>query len=234
MSVSLLIGPLCLDNCHIRVERGHHCHFSIPIGAFNKLNLLINTWHVRAKVASQREEREASCSGNVAPYHAIMGVFFKFKWSGNVFFDGTTKAMQWANAGVAQVAEHHLPRYACRHHLIVDQVRRHPNQRQVAAVLANDLMSSGKTDEGSKAFNSNRHPVMDILGDRLFQRESFICHIRLTTISGENTLNLVTVFSFAFAPSAASAFGSSFAARERPFRSINSAIASARWESWML
>ena len=87
--------------------------------------------------------------------------------------------MQWANAGVAQVAEHHLARYACRDHLIVDQIRRHPNQRQVAQVLANDLMSSGKTDEGSKAFYGNRHPVMDILGDRLFQRESFICHIRL-------------------------------------------------------
>src|SRR2546421_11926598 len=194
MSVPLLIGPLCLDNCHIGVEWGHHCHFSIPIGAFNKLNLLINTWHVRAKVASQREEREASCSGNVAPYHAIMGVFFKFKGSGNAFFDGTTKAMQWANAGDAQVAEHHLPRYACRHHLIIDQVRRHPNQRQVAAVLANDLMSSGKTDEGSKAFYGNRHPVMDILGDRLFQRESFICHIRLAFTTRVGMLTSVDHF----------------------------------------
>jgi len=81
-----------------------------------------------------------------------VGVFFKFKGSGKTFFDGTTKAMQWANAGIAQVAEHQLARYACRDHLIVDQVRRHPNQRQVAQVLANDLMSSGKTDESSKAF----------------------------------------------------------------------------------
>src|SRR5438105_4550426 len=195
MSVSLLIGSLCLDNCHIRVERGHHGHFAIPIGAFDKLNLLINTGHVGAKVAAQREEREASCSSHVAPHHAIMGVLLKLKWSGNALFDGTTQAMQWANTGVAQVAEHHLARYACRDHLIVDQVRRHPNQCQVAAVLTYDLMASGKTDEGSKAFNSNRHAVMDILGDRLFQRESFICHIRLTIISGESTLNLVSVFS---------------------------------------
>ena len=57
MSVPLLIGSLCLDNCHIWVEWGHHGHFSIAIGALDNLNLVIDTGHIGAEVALQREER---------------------------------------------------------------------------------------------------------------------------------------------------------------------------------
>ena len=105
-----------------------------------------------------------------------MGVLFDLKRPRDPLFNGAAQAMQRANARVAQITEHQCACYARRNHLVIDHVRRHANQRQIAASLADDLVSGGKADESGKAFNRHRQVILDILGNRFFQGETFIYH----------------------------------------------------------
>ena len=63
---------------------------------------------------------------------------------GQPFSTASRKPMQRADAGIAAPGEHELVDAAHADELVVDQVRRHADQRQALALLADHLVAGGE------------------------------------------------------------------------------------------
>jgi hypothetical protein len=83
--------------------------------------------------------------------------------------DGVAEPVQRADARVAAPAEHQPAGHAHADHLLVDQVRGHPDQREVAALLADHLLPGQRRDEVGEALEGQHVAVVDQAGDRLAQ-----------------------------------------------------------------
>ena len=73
--------------------------------------------------------------------------------------------MQGADTRIATPGEHHLLDGAGADQLVVDQVRRHAHQRQLLAVLADGLVTSGVGDQVREALERGRIAVANHLLD---------------------------------------------------------------------
>src|SRR5262249_34296861 len=58
-------------------------------------------------------------------------------------------------------------------HLVVDQVGRHADERQLAFLLADDLVPGGERDQVGEALQGDRHAILNVGGDRVVQRQEF-------------------------------------------------------------
>ena len=75
--------------------------------------------------------------------------------------DRVAEAVQRPDAGVAAVGEDELARGAHADHLVIEDVRRHPDQLEVAAPLAQDLVAGGERDQVGEALEGDRVAVVD-------------------------------------------------------------------------
>ena len=75
--------------------------------------------------------------------------------------DRVAQPVQRADAGIAAPGEHQLVGAAHADQLVVDQVRRHADQRQVLAALADDLVPGRERDEMGEAFHGDGVAVPD-------------------------------------------------------------------------
>ena len=80
------------------------------------------------------------------------------------------QAVQRTDAGIAAPREDQLGRAAHADHLVVDQVGGHPDEREVAPPLPDDLVTGGKRDEVREALHDQRVAVVHDLGDAFGQR----------------------------------------------------------------
>src|SRR3954451_16570498 len=89
--------------------------------------------------------------------------------------------MQRANPGVAAVREDELRRAADTHHLVVQDVRRHPDQLEILPALADHLVPSGERDQMREPLHRKRCTIGDELGNSFLQYDdlsheySFFC-----------------------------------------------------------
>jgi len=79
--------------------------------------------------------------------------------------DGIPEAMQRADARVASPGENQLLRAAGANQLVVEEIRRHPNQRQVADALTDDLVARRERNEMREALECDPMPRPDHLPD---------------------------------------------------------------------
>ena len=107
---------------------------------------------VGAGVAAQHRERQARGAGHVAVGHAGVAVLLELQRRRPAVLDRVAQPVQRADAGVAAPGEHQPAGAAHPDQLVVDDVRRHPHQRQVAAPLADDLVAGGERDQVGEAF----------------------------------------------------------------------------------
>jgi hypothetical protein len=84
--------------------------------------------------------------------------------------DGVAQAVEGADAGVAAPREDQPASAAHADQLVVDQVRRHPHELEVAAALADDLVAGRKRDQVGEALQRDRVAVVDERGDRVVER----------------------------------------------------------------
>ena len=77
--------------------------------------------------------------------------------------------MQRSHAGIAAPGENQLRCAARADQLIVDQIRRHPDQRQIAPPLADDFVPGGKGNQVREAFQRHDIAVANHFLDRLFE-----------------------------------------------------------------
>jgi hypothetical protein len=83
--------------------------------------------------------------------------------------DCVPEAVQRADAGVAAVGEDQLARTSHADQLVVDQVRRHAHERQLAPTLTDQLVPGGERDQVREALERDGHAVPHVLGDRIAQ-----------------------------------------------------------------
>ena len=75
--------------------------------------------------------------------------------------------MKRADTWVAQPAEDQLARDAGGDHLVVNQVRCQPAEREIPPPLADDLVASGEADEMGEALDRDGISVAYQLGNRV-------------------------------------------------------------------
>src|SRR5690349_5108178 len=81
-----------------------------------------------------------------------MVVLFDRKRRGPVILYSIPQPMQRADSRVATPGKDKLRSASRSDQLIVDQVRSHPNQREIATSLADNLVTGGKGNEVRKSF----------------------------------------------------------------------------------
>ena len=81
--------------------------------------------------------------------------------------DGVAQPVQRADAGIAAPGEREPARAAHADHLVVDQVRRHAHEVQVATTLPDDLVPGRERDQVREAFERDAGAVAHVRGDRL-------------------------------------------------------------------
>ena len=81
--------------------------------------------------------------------------------------DGVAEAVEGADVRVAAPGEDELASAAHPYHLLIDQVRRHPDQDQIPPLLTDDLVRAAGRDEVREALKGDRIAVTHQLRDRL-------------------------------------------------------------------
>ena len=122
---------------------------------------------VGLEVGAQREEGQVHGARRVAPDHAEVAVLLHLEWGGIVVLDPPTDGVQATDARIAEPAEDELAGHAGADHLVVDDVRRHARQRQVALPLADDLVAGREADEVREALDGHGVAVADQVRDRV-------------------------------------------------------------------
>ncbi len=108
-------------------------------------------------------------AGSVSGRHTGMRVFFERERSGPALLHRIAQPMQRADARIAAPGENQLRRAARADQLIVDQIRRHADQRQIAAPLTDDLVPRGERNQVCEAFQSHHITVANHFLDGLFE-----------------------------------------------------------------
>ena len=81
--------------------------------------------------------------------------------------DRIPQPAQQPHARIARIGEYKPPRHAHADHLVVDDIGRHTDQRQVPEPLADRFMRGGMGNEMREAFERDARPVGEVAGDRI-------------------------------------------------------------------
>ena len=117
---------------------------------------------VGARVPAQHGERQPGRAGDVAVGHARRGCAPRAR-SGRrpAVLHRVADAVQRTDAGVAAPREDQLRGAARTDELVVDDVRRHADQRQITAPLADDLVPGRERDQMGEALQRHGVAVVD-------------------------------------------------------------------------
>ena len=126
---------------------------------------------VGARVAAQNAERQVRGPGRIGRGHARMRVLLELERHRPVVLDRIAQAMQRADARIAAPGEDELARTAHADQLVVDDVGRHPHERQLTAPLPDQLLACRIRDEVREALERHHVAVAHELGDGFTQRD---------------------------------------------------------------
>ena len=139
-------------------------------------------WEVGADVAAEHAERETRRAGHVAHRHPGVAVLFDLERRRPAVLDCVAEAVERTDAGIAAPREHELAGAAGSDQLVVDEIGRHPHQRQVTPALADDLVARRVRDEVGEALEGDGVAVVDVGRDGAGERLDR-CHSELHRIN---------------------------------------------------
>jgi hypothetical protein len=93
-----------------------------------------------------------------------MFVLVDFEGAWPAFFDGVAKTVQRAHAGVSAPGKDQLRGAAHPDHLIVNDVGRHSDEREIAPSLADDFVTGSAGRQMGKAFERDLIAVVNKFG----------------------------------------------------------------------
>jgi hypothetical protein len=93
-------------------------------------------------------------------------MFFERERTGPGILDRIAQTMQRADAGISAPRKDKLFGAAHSDELVVDQIRRHPDERQPLAPLADRFVGCGKRNQMCEALHGDAVAVMQMLPDR--------------------------------------------------------------------
>ena len=76
-------------------------------------------------------------------------------------FHRVAQAMERAHAGITAPGKHQLRGAAGTDQLVVNEIRRHPNEREIATALADHFVTRGKRDQMGKALHGDGIAVVN-------------------------------------------------------------------------
>jgi hypothetical protein len=104
---------------------------------------------------------DAGGAGHVAVGHPGVAVFLYLQRDRPGMLDRVAEPVQRADTGIAAPGEDQLARAARADELVIDQVRRHPDQRQVTAPLPDHLLPGGERDQVREPLHRDRVAIVD-------------------------------------------------------------------------
>ena len=171
LHVPLVVGALRVDDRNVRVQRRHRPDRAVAVRTLHLPNQRIHRGEIALRVGAERIEREPMRAGHVAPDHPVMAVLLDLEQrlarGERGGLRSATNRVEGPHARIAEPAEDQPLRTSGRHHLVVDQIRCHPSEGQVATPLSDDLVPCGEGDAVSEAFDGNGVAVVDVRGDRV-------------------------------------------------------------------
>jgi hypothetical protein len=85
--------------------------------------------------------------------------------------NGIAQAVEGAHPGVAAPGEGEFRGAAGPDHLVMDEVRRHADQVQVAALLPDDFVAGREGNEVREALERDTLPVFNVAGDGVLEAQ---------------------------------------------------------------
>src|SRR5262249_27676805 len=143
-------------------------------------------WRARARrnaaaaVAAQAAEREIRGAGGIRRRHSGMRVLLEIEWLGPAMLDRVAEAVERADSGVAAPGEDETAGAAHADQLVVDHVRSHPHERQLAALLTDQLVTGRVRDQVREAFEGDGVTVAHELVHRVAERDDHACSPSMT------------------------------------------------------
>ena len=142
--------------------RGNRGQLLAGEGAGHALDLGIHLGQVAADIAAEDRARQARRARLIGIGHGGVRVLLDLELLRPAVFDGIAETVQRADTRIAAPREDKLVDATHADQLIIDQVRRHADQREMLAPLADDLMTGRVRNEVSKAFQCHNVAVADI------------------------------------------------------------------------
>jgi len=142
------------------------------------LDLGIHLRQVAADITAENRARQPGRAGLVGIGHGGMRVLFQFQLLRPAVLDRIAEAVQRADARIAAPRENKLVDAAHADELVVDQVRRHADQSETLAALADDFVAGGMRNKVREAFQRHRVAIansgLDGLGERRNTRHAIL------------------------------------------------------------
>ncbi len=164
---------LRVDEGDVGTVRGDRSEHLAGEGIGDRFDLGIDARQLGALVAAEHRHRQAAGAGLVGLGHRRMRVLDGFDGARVIVLDGVAHAAQEADARVAGVGEDHFPREAHADHLVVDDVGRHAEEREVADTLADRLVGGSVRNEVGEALEGDGVAGVKVSGDCIAEREEF-------------------------------------------------------------
>ena len=161
MHVAGAVGALRVDHRDVRPVRRNGGELFAGERAGDALDLGIHLRQVAADIAAEHRAGQARGARLVGVGHGGVRMLLDFELVRPAVLDRVAETMQRADARIAAPGKHQLVGAAHADELVVDQVRRHADQRQVLAALADDLVAGGMGNEMGEAFHRHRVAVAD-------------------------------------------------------------------------
>ena len=169
--IAAAVRALRVQDRDVGIDRGHGRDLLAGVGAGDVPDARILLRKIGADVAAEHPERQARGARAVGNRHGGVAVLVDLERARPVVLDRVAQAMQRADTGIAAPGESQLARAAGPDQLVVDEVRRHAHEVQVAPALANQLMAGRKGNEMREALEREAGAVRNVRRDRLRKRQ---------------------------------------------------------------
>ena len=179
--VALSVRALGVDDRHVRPVGGNRRQLLAGEGALDGSDVGVDLGIIGSSIALEESARHPRRTRGVGVGHRGVRVLLEYHLVRHGLFIGVAEAEERAHARVPAPREDELVGTPHPDHLVVDDVRRHPDQGEAADPLADDLGPGGVRDEVGEAFRRHRAPRFDVSRDGLGEFQKFGHAVALTT-----------------------------------------------------
>ena len=168
------IGLLCVDDPDVGAMRRYRSELLAGERAGDRGDAGPRD-EIVAYIPAQHPEGQVGRARCVRGRHPRVRVLLQLERRRPAVLDCVAQTVQRADPRVTRPAEHELPGCAHPDQLVVDDIGRHPHERQVAQALPDQLVPGGVRDQVREALERDGVSVVHELAHRVGKRDG-VCH----------------------------------------------------------
>jgi hypothetical protein len=165
------VGLERVDHRRVRADRRHRRQPLAGERTGDVLDVGVHLRQVDSEIAAKHRKRQPGRARLVGIGHGGVRMLLDRDRNRPAILVGVAETVQRSDAGIADPGEHELVGASHADELIVDEVGRHPDQGQMPAALADDLVSGREWDQMGEAFHGHRIAIPDGRFHGLGQRQ---------------------------------------------------------------